>query len=153
MTKLARARLLCMALSLGFAGCDGTGPSVSTAPTNRIQPIPSPTPNAPRFLHVTLSGIVYEETPTGRVPIEDVEVYCEPCGAETHSGTYTDSNGFYSFSGVWVESLPARIWIGKDGYADPADLPRPTPPNPTGPGWREVAIDGNTRFDAQLVKQ
>ena len=153
MTKLTRARLLFLALCVGFAGCDGTGPSVATAPTNSPQPTPPPPPNAFRFLDITLSGVVYEETPTGRVPIEDVEVYCEPCGPETHSGAFTDANGFYSFTGVLVTSGPTPIWIGKDGYADPAGLPRPTPPNPTGPGWREVTIDGNTRFDAQLVKQ
>ena len=28
-----------------------------------------------------------------------------------------------------------------------------TPPNPSGPGWREVVIDGDTRFDMELVRR
>ena len=153
MTTKAGTRLLILALTAGWAGCDGGTSSVPTAPSvTSSPPPPLPAPGAPVLRDVTLSGVVYEETPTGRVPIEGVDVYCEPCGAETHSWASTDSNGFYSFTGVWVESLPTRLWIGKDGYADPAGLPRPTPPNPAGPGWREVRIDGDTRFDVQLVR-
>ena len=153
MTNRTRARLLFLALATAFGGCDGGTPVRPTTPSIvSVQPNPVPTPNAPQFQDFTLSGVVYEETSTGRVPIEGVRVYCEPCGAETHSDASTDANGFYSFTGVWVESLPTRIWIGKDGYGDPAGLPKPTPPNPGGPGWREVRIDGDTRFDVQLVR-
>jgi hypothetical protein len=49
--------------------------------------------------------------------------------------------------------FPIRIWIGKAGYRDPVGLGNPTPPNPAGPGWREVTVTGNTRFDAELVRQ
>jgi hypothetical protein len=103
---------------------------------------------------VILSGVVYESTPAGRVPIQGVDVYCEPCGAETHSWTQTDASGFYSFTGVWDDNgFPIRLWIGKSGYADPAGVPTPTPPNPSGAGWREVKVDGDTRFDIELVKR
>jgi hypothetical protein len=102
---------------------------------------------------VTLSGVAYENTPAGRTPIEGVAVYCEPCGFETHTWAYTDANGFYSFFGVWLDARPTRIFARKEGFTDPPGLPRPTPPNPSGPGWREVRIDGDTRFDIELVRR
>jgi len=104
---------------------------------------------------VTLSGFVFEQTVNGREPVEAVDVYCEPCGAETHTYAVTDSNGFYSFNGFWTDAthFPTAIWVGKDGYADPAGLPKTTPPNPSGPGWREVVVNGDTRFDMELVRK
>jgi hypothetical protein len=77
---------------------------------------------------------VYEVTPVGRVPIPDVAVYCELCGMETHSWAYTDANG-----------LPTRLLVRQDGFADPPGL--------SNPGWREVRIDGDTRFDIELVRR
>jgi hypothetical protein len=108
----------------------------------------------------TLSGTVYEvanDSSNRRVGIEGVSVYCEQCGESTHNFSYTDSKGEYVFPhGVWTEgrpSFPIRIWVAKDGYQDPAGLPKPTPPNPSGPGWREVVIHGDTRFDMELVQR
>ena len=88
-------------------------------------------------------------TPTGRVPIEGVALYCELCGADTHSWAYTDSAGLYRFTGVWFDGRPTPVYIQKDGYAVPAS----TPPNPSGSGYREVMVNGNTRFDVELVRQ
>jgi len=107
------------------------------------------------FLNVTLSGVVFEETPTGRRPIPHVWVYCEPCGVDTHTSATTDDSGFYSFSGVWTNFVhsPTRIYVSLDGYTDPGGLPQPTPPNPSGPGWREVVVNGDTRFDMELVRR
>lgn len=155
MTPRMRFAFVLSALVVGLAGCGEDGPVLSPTPS---APVPVPTrPSAtPVYMSdVTLSGVVYEETPTGRAPIEGVWVYCEPCGAETHSGVYTDPNGFYSFTGVWIDPslFPTRIWILKDGYVDPPGLPKTTPPNPSGAGWREVVINGNTQFDAQLVRR
>ena len=147
-----------LALAIFVASCD----SLSRTPTAPVVTTPTPTPPTPTlpspttFLSdVTLSGMVYEQTANGRVPIADVWVYCEPCGAETHSGVWTDAKGFYTFTGVWTEAshFPIRIWIMKAGYTDPPGLPNPTPPNPSGPGWREVVVTGNTLFDAELVRQ
>ena len=108
----------------------------------------------------TLSGMVYEvvaASPRQIVGIAGVEVYCEQCGESTHNWASTNSAGIYTFPhGVWTEgrpTFPVRILIRKDGYADPAGLPTPTPPNPSGPGWREVVINGDTRFDAELVRR
>ena len=53
-----------------------------------------------RRVSYTLSGIVYEMTSSGRVPIEGVEVYCDGCGSEFgHTFAYTDASGFYSLAG------------------------------------------------------
>jgi hypothetical protein len=108
----------------------------------------------------TLSGMVYEvvsESPRTIAGIEGVTLYCEQCGESTHNWASTDSNGEYVFPhGVWTEgrpTFPARVWVGRDGYQDPSGLPKPTPPNPSGSGWREVAINGDTRFDVELVRR
>jgi hypothetical protein len=108
----------------------------------------------------TLSGRVYEvvgDSPGQRRGIEGVSVYCEPCGESTHNFAYTDSNGEYVFPrGVWNEgrvAFPTRVLFEKVGYADPPGLPPTTRPNPSGPGWREVVIDGDTRFEIELVRR
>jgi predicted small lipoprotein YifL len=155
MTHRMRSAFLLSALVVGLAGCGENGPILSPTPAAPL-PVPARPSATPDFMpDVTLSGVVYEETPSGRAPIEGVWVYCEACGAETHSGAYTDSNGFYSFTGVWTDSghFPTRIRIIKDGYVDPPGLPEPTPPNPSGAGWREVVINGTTQFDVQLVRR
>ena len=139
--------------ALALSGCSDS-PPVPTAPTPAV-PAPRTAPPPPTaglvLTNVTLSGMVFEETATGRVPIDGVDVYCEPCGAETHTWAKTDSQGFYSFTGVWTDGhFPARIgiWVLKDGYTDPGGVSRPA-----SPGWREVVVDGDTRFDMQLVRQ
>jgi len=106
------------------------------------------------MLDVTLSGVVFEPTPTGRAPIEGVTLHCGACGAETHAWAYTDSEGRYEFIGVWLDGVPTTsIWVGKDGFGDPPGLPTSGLPHRFGLGWREVTIDGNTRFDIELVRR
>ena len=139
-----RQRAIVLSLfMLALSGC--SDPPVPTAPTPAVSApptLPPPPPTAGLVMtDVTLSGMVFEETTTGHAPIDDVGVYCEPCGAETHTWAKTDSHGFYSFTGVWTDGrFPARIviWVEKDGYI---------------PGWREVVVDGDTRFDMQLVRR
>ena len=119
--------ILILTLAAGLTGCDGSALSGPTAPsTSASTPtvttpaaVPQPWPSG-TLLDVTLSGTVYEMTPTGRVPIEGVTLYCELCGADTHTWAYTDSTGFYRFTGVWVDGRATSVHIGKDGYADPA---------------------------------
>ena len=113
---------------------------------------------------MSLTGRVYELTPTGPVGIAGAAVYCEACGLQTHSWATADSNGFYSFSGdlgngggVWLASgFLTAIGVEHTGYQDPPGLPPLRGPLfhiPSGPGWREVSIDGDTRFDIQLVRR
>ena len=128
---------LFLVLAAAVGGCDS--PRAPTAPSAVSPPVSAPTPVVVRGMsEVTLSGVVYETTPAGMVPIERVAVYCEPCGLETHTWAYTDLNGFYSFYGVWLDAVPTRIHVGKNGFV---------------PGWLEVRVNGDTRFDVQLVRQ
>ena len=155
MTNRKRSGFLVLLFAAGLTGCDGTDPSIATGPsTVPPQPIVRPAPSAPAMLDVTISGMVFELTPSGRAPIEGVTLHCGACGAETHAWAYTDSKGFYEFIGVWPDGFPATvIWVDKDGFGDPPGLPTPGLPHPSGPGWRAVTIDGDTRFDIELVRR
>jgi hypothetical protein len=104
---------------------------------------------------VSLSGVVYEPTPTGRKPIARAIVYCELCGKETHTFAAADDEGFYHFSGdlatgggVWlVPGVPTPIAVGlyNPDFTDPPGQPRS--------GWREALITGDTRLDIELVRR
>ena len=79
----------------------------------------------------TLSGVVTEMAPMGAVPVEGVTVF-----RGVHTGwrsTTTDRNGFYQIQGLF--DGPETVVTSKDGYQ------RET---------REVAIDGDTRFDIEI---
>lgn len=46
---------------------------------------------------VSLSGVVYESTATGRTPIARAVVYCEPCGVALAPGAPTPiAVGYYN---------------------------------------------------------
>jgi hypothetical protein len=156
MKNRTRAALVLLGVAIGLAGCDGGRPQTPTGPSTVQPPVQAPVPPSafpPGALSdYTLSGVVFEMTATGRTPIEGVSVYCELCGAETHTQTISDSNGFYSFTGVWDAGVSATpIWVRKDGYTDPVGFV--TPPNLPGPGWRAVLIQGDTRFEIELVRR
>jgi hypothetical protein len=160
MANGVKARRLLVVFATALGGCDSVNGPLAPSTVQQPAAIVAPrTPGAswpagPFTADVTLSGVVFEMTPAGPVPIEGASVYCELCGEETHSWSLTDSNGFYRFTGAWaLGGIPTAAWIGKDGFTDPVGLPRPTPPNPSGPGWREVQIEGDTRFDVELVKR
>jgi hypothetical protein len=149
-----------LVLALGLGGCGG-----SDSPATPLTPSPPPpqavvpNPGGYTLMGVSLSGVVYELTATGRTPIARAVVYCEPCGEQTHTFAYADDNGFYHFSGdlargggVWVnggEPTPIAVGYYNKDYEDPPGLP----PSRNGPGWREVLIDGDTRFDIDLVRR
>jgi hypothetical protein len=97
----------------------------------------------------TLSGVVFERTPTGTAPIEGVEVYCDGCGSPYgHTFAYTDEDGFYSFSYTYSGTNP--LIIRKSGYGDPAgQAPGPV----QGSEWRHPMVNGDTRFDIELVRR
>lgn len=94
----------------------------------------------------TLSGVVFEKTTEGRVPIEGVQVYCDGCEQpDGHTSSYTDSDGLYSFSSVLNGTYP--LLVHKAGYVvlDPGSRL----------GNWEVAlatVSGDTRFDIELVR-
>ena len=82
----------------------------------------------------------------------------------THTWTTTNATGVYDFSGdlahgggVWLSpGFLTAILVQHTGYQDPPGLPPLRGPMfhiPSGSGWREVSIDGDTQFDIQLVRQ
>ena len=149
--------VLVLALVTGVAGCDGANSPAPTAPSTAQAPLPPPAPTRipaqfpPGVLSAyTLSGVVFEATTTGKTPIPGVDVYCELCGEETHSWTLTDSNGFYSFTGVWTTpGVRTPLWFSKGGYADPPGVPLCHYLS----GCRQVLVNGDTRFDVELVRE
>ena len=153
MTTRTHASFLVMVLAAALAGCESTHSPLPTAPSAVQQPAPAPPPSAfpPGVLNdYTLSGVVFELTTTGQTPIEGVDVYCELCGAETHSWARTDSNGSYSFTGVWTTpDVRTPVWFRKEGYTDPPGIP----PVFNESGWRQALVTGDTRFDVELVRK
>ena len=162
--RLVPGILLCV-LGGALSNCGPSPATPTPVPTQSLSPpvfTPAPLSTRPASVlaDATLSGGVYEvvsDSPRRTAGIEGVSVYCEQCGESTHNYAFTDSTGSYVFPpGVWDEGrpdFPVRLWISKKGYKDPAGLPGITPGNPSGPGWREVVINGNTRFDAELVRE
>jgi len=149
MTKKIQLAVALLSVQL-LTGCGAASSRMPSAPSpaapSKVVTVPVPTAFSP---NVTLSGLVFEIVQGVPIPIEGVSVYCEPCGEETHTYASTDSKGFYTFTGVWANQF--SILVHKDGYQDP-----PGPVNngfPSGTGWRDVRISGDTRFDVQLVRK
>ena len=154
------AGLILLVLAAGFSGCDKTVTGPTPTPTATPPPSASPAPgnSDPPFhvAEVTLSGVVFEMTTGGRMPIAGVNVL----NGEGNYAT-TDVNGFYSLGPVWVCPCAAQpwieagttfLWITKDGYMDPPGTPGSVFGNGSpSPGTRDVKIDGDTRFDIELV--
>ena len=110
MTNRTHTGLLLVVLAAGLAGCDRAVAPTPTAPSPRQQ-------QTPRLVHigpdtyyvadVTLSGVVYEMTPAGRVPIKGALLYS--AASEPPTGTNditvsvtTDTNGRFSVRPVWI---------------------------------------------------
>ena len=152
-----------LVLGLGLGGCGGSdSPATPLTPSPPPPQAPVPSPSFPpgTLRGVSLSGVVYELTPTGRRPIPKAYVYCEACSEQTHMFVLADEGGFYQFSGdvasgggVWLTpGVPTDVAVGgsyNPDYEDPPGLTRAR----RGPGWREVLIDGDTRFDIELVRR
>jgi hypothetical protein len=149
MTKIAR---LAAALSIVqlLAGCGSVPAPMPSAPSPVAPSAPvTPAPSPSFAPSVTLSGFVSEIVQGAPVPVEGAGVYCEPCGEGTHTWAYSDSKGFYAFTGIWGNNF--SIWVGKDGYQDPPGAVNSGSPH--GAGWRDVRISGDTRLDIQLVRK
>jgi len=177
MTSRTLLGLILVLLAQGVSGCGGSESDFVPPPSVAPSPVPQQTPVAPCISPettfygcaytrrgVSLTGQVYEATEAGPVGIAGAHVYCEACGLITHTWATADKNGFYSFSGdlasgggVWLSpGFLTAIGIEHKEYQDPPGLPALRGPLfhiPSGPGWREVLIDGDTRFDIQLVRR
>jgi hypothetical protein len=101
-----------------------------------------------RMASFTLSGVVFEITAAGQAPIEGVEIYCDSCGSpEGHTFVHTDAAGFYSLA--WTRNGVHLLFVTKAGYA----LFDPTGTLRDADGRIPATVNGNTRFDVQLVKR
>lgn len=119
----------------------------------------------PRVAIYTLSGVVSEVTPTGLTPLEGARVdeySCEEvlpappffpgtgCPVLIFQTVRTDKQGRYSFSGLYP-GKENSIGVSKEGFEDPFG----SSDGPEGQGANDqaVTIDGDTRFDVQLVRR
>ena len=153
------SRFLPVVMAIGLAACSGTSSSSPTGPST-IQPQPTPRPNdhGEYVVDVILSGVVFEMTPAGRTPIAGVQFW----SSEQAMGV-TDANGVFRVRPVWVcpcewapsvEANMTAIWFEKAGYGHPAGLPKSRFVFTGGSDdYRDVKIEGDTRFDVELVRR
>ena len=143
MSKLAFA---VVSLIASLSACDG-GVSSPTSAT----PTPSTTytlPGAVSDVSYVLSGVVFEITAAGPVPIEGVEVYCDSCGSPVgHTFVYTDAKGSYSLA--WAMNGVHPLFVRRTGY----EIFDPTGKLRDQYGRISATVRGDTRFDIELVRR
>jgi hypothetical protein len=153
-----------LVLAQGLSGCGGTDSLPTPLGPSPVPPQAAPPPKSwpadYTLTGVSLSGVIYESTPAGRVPIPGVRVYCELCGTETHTFVTADANGVYVFpadlasgGGVWLSGEPIPVFVENRGFRDPTGLPPFPRVCPPGFSCREVLVNGDTRFDIELVRR
>jgi hypothetical protein len=167
-----RAGVGAVGIAMLMAGCAGGSTTAPTSPSPLATPPTTPPTAGPtsnpgpgvwlggtyQLAPVSLSGLVFEQTPSGRVGVAGAAVYCEVCGAATHSWAIADANGFYRFSsdlasggGVWLKPGALTIvGVEREGYQDPPGIPLMFNGSS---GWRQVSVEGDTQFDIQLVRR
>jgi carboxypeptidase family protein len=92
-----------------------------------------------------LSGVVYEVTDAGEVPIEGVELYCDSCGSpDGHTFVNTDANGFYRLAYSTNGSHP--LFVTKAGYQIFDQVLDPY-------GRITATVRGDTRFNIRLARR
>jgi hypothetical protein len=162
---------LLVVLVAGLAGCEGAS-RAPTAPSTAQPQQPPGLAGGGRDTYsvadVNLSGVVYEVTPMGQVPLEGVRVQSDNFHIFPSPDVVTDSNGFFSFRRVWVcpcswapwvDAGITAIYVEKDGYDVPAGQSasifgrRLNPDVLPDLRLRDVQINGDTRFDVQLVRR
>ena len=100
-----------------------------------------------RIESYVLSGVVFEITDAGRVPLEGVELYCDSCGSpDGHTYVYTSADGFYSLE--WTANGVHPLFVTKAGYEifDPNGMRDAI-------GRISATVRGNTTLDVQLVRR
>ena len=136
-----KSLMMCATFAVWMSACGGAAysPAAPTVPTPALAP-------APRVPH-TLSGVVFEVASTGRVAVQNVEVYCDGCGSEVgHTFAHTDDEGFYSFG--WTYDGRNQLLVQKDGYR----LVNPTATISTYEAI-DAMVDGDTRFDIEITRR
>jgi hypothetical protein len=147
-------------LVLAVSGCGGTDPSPIIAGPSPVPPVvvPSPpvSPGADWLAGYTLtaaslSGVIYESTPTGHAPIPFAVVYCELCGEMTHTWATANTDGVYRFPGDLATG--GGIWL-RPGQKTPVMVAGVNFSTETWAGRQlYVLIDGDTRLDVELVRR
>ena len=90
-----------------------------------------------------ISGVVFENTPSGRVVVPDAQLYCDSCGSPSgHTFTSSDAEGRYSFGWATVGVHP--LFVDKPGYA----LARIDDSH----GRIHATVMGDTRLDIEVVR-
>jgi hypothetical protein len=98
-----------------------------------------------RFVYYTLSGMAYELTSAGRVPIAGIVLYCDGCGSPVgHTFVTTDAEGLYSFSYVLAGVTEVQV-DGQPNY-------QYVGPN-LGPYAVQIPTPGDTRFDFEFARK
>ncbi|HET7695826.1 MAG TPA: carboxypeptidase-like regulatory domain-containing protein [Vicinamibacterales bacterium] len=101
-----------------------------------------------RIASYVLSGVVFEMTAAGQVPVEGVELYCDSCGSPVgHTFVYTNAAGAYRFE--WSQNGVHPLFVTKAGY----DIFDPTGELLDSYGRIHATVRGDTRFDVQLVRR
>src|SRR5687767_867337 len=103
-TNSTNAAILIVVLAVALAGCEGASSRSATAPsTPQPQQAPQPAGSGDTYYvaNVILSGVVYEVTSMGRMPIEGVRVQSDYFHVFPTPDVVTDSRGAFSFSPVW----------------------------------------------------
>jgi hypothetical protein len=162
MKTRTRAGLLCVVVA--FSGCSGgdsltapLAPSPPQAVTPTVPEVVVPIVPGSNWLNgytltaASLSGVVYEMTAAGRMPIPFAVVYCELCGQITHSLATANADGFYSFSGDLATG--GGVWLSR-GQLTPIIVRGVNYEEDTWIGRNvNVAINGDTRLDIELVRR
>jgi hypothetical protein len=95
----------------------------------------------------TLSGLVFEVTSAGPVPVEGVDVYCDSCGKLGHTYARTDPKGTYNFASVYGGDTP--LLIRKPGFRVVGASRRFA----DGYELKSTMANGDTRFDIELARE
>jgi len=101
-----------------------------------------------RIQTYVLSGVVFEITDAGRVPLEGVELYCDSCGSpDGHTFVHTNADGFYRLE--WTANGVHSLFVSKAGY----QIFDPTGTRVDAIGRIDAPVRGDTAFDVQLVRR
>lgn len=109
----------------------GNGQTVDIEVVSISRPIYDPTPAAPG-----ITGLVYEQTAAGRLPVAGARVWLEAPVEVYTATTTTDTEGRYSFCRVPPITTYASVW--KDGYA---------------PLWKPVSPSGVSVTDFEITRK
>ena len=142
-----------------LSGCGGVDSATTPLVPSPVAPNPVVPGSRPAFdwmagytlTAASLSGVVYETTAAGQVPIPGAVLYCERCGEGTHTWATADARGFYRFpgdlaigGGVWLSpGQPTAVSVGGVDFEQQTWVGRNI----------NVIMTGDTRLDVELVRR